>query len=104
MACDPEWQSGPRCIEVPFFVAPGNGEHAWQCLDYTCGVTVAFTGMEARMEVIIERCCGLDVHQETVVACVLIGAAGQRPRKEVRTFRTMTRDLEALRDWLQSLG
>jgi hypothetical protein len=28
VACDPEWQSGPRCIEVPFFVAPGNGEHA----------------------------------------------------------------------------
>jgi len=56
------------------------------------------------MEVIIERCCGLDVHQETVVACVLIGAPGERPRKEVRTFRTMTRDLEALRDWLQELG
>ena len=104
MACDPDKQSGPRYIEVPFFVAPGNGEHAWQCLDYTCGVTVAFTWMEARMEAIIERCCGLDVHQETVVACVLIGAAGQRPRKEVRTFRTMTRDLEALREWLQDLG
>ncbi len=56
------------------------------------------------MEVIIERCCGLDVHQETVVACVLIGARGERPRKEIRTFRTMTRDLEALRGWLQELG
>jgi transposase len=56
------------------------------------------------MEIIIERCCGLDVHQETVVACVLIGAPGERPRKEIRTFRTMTRDLEALRDWLQELG
>ena len=60
--------------------------------------------MEAKMQVLIERCCGLDVHQETVVACVLIGAAGERPRKEIRTFRTMTRDLEALRDWLQELG
>jgi transposase len=56
------------------------------------------------MEVIIERCCGLDVHQETVVACVLIGAPGERPRKEIRTFRTMTRDLEALRDWLLEAG
>jgi transposase len=56
------------------------------------------------MQAIIERCCGLDVHQETVVACVLIGAPGERPRKEIRTFRTMTRDLEALRDWLQELG
>ena len=52
------------------------------------------------MRVIIERCCGLDVHQETVVACLLIGAPGDRPTKEVRTFRTVTRDLEALRDWL----
>ena len=104
MADDPDWESGPRCTEVSFFVAPGNGEHAWQCLDCTCGVTVAFTWVEARMEVIIERCCGLDVHQETVVACVLIGAPGERPRKEIRTFRTMTRDLEALRDWLQELG
>ena len=56
------------------------------------------------MEVIIERCCGLDVHQDTVVACVLIGALGERPRKEIRTFRTMTRDLEALRTGCKSLG
>ena len=55
------------------------------------------------MQVIIERCAGFDVHQETVVACVLIGAPGAWPRKQVRTFRTMTRDLEALRNWLQEL-
>ena len=36
--------------------------------------------------------------------CVLIGAPGERPSKEIRTFRTMTRDLEALRDWAQELG
>jgi transposase len=56
------------------------------------------------MRVIIERCCGLDVHQETVVACLLIGAPGDRQTKEVRTFRTVTRDLEALRDWLAAAG
>ena len=56
------------------------------------------------MRVMIERVAGLDVHQETVVACVLIGKPGERPTKEVRTFRTMTRDLEALREWLLSLG
>src|ERR1044071_5636592 len=76
VAFDPGKQSGPRCMEVLFFVAPGNGEHLWQCLELTCGVTVAFRGREARMHAIIERCCGLDVHQETVVACLLIGAAG----------------------------
>ena len=56
------------------------------------------------MRVMIERVAGLDVHQETVVACVLIGKPAERPAKEVRTFRTMTRDLEALREWLLSLG
>jgi len=56
------------------------------------------------MQAIIERCCGLDVHQETVVACVLVGAPGAQPKKEVRTFRTLTRDLEALRDWLLEAG
>ena len=54
------------------------------------------------MQAIIERCCGLDVHQGTVVACLLIGASGAQPTKEVRTFRTVTRDLEALRDWLRA--
>jgi transposase len=56
------------------------------------------------MEAIIERCAGLDVHQATVVACVLIGKAGCKPRKEIRTFSTLTRDLEGLRDWLQAMG
>ena len=56
------------------------------------------------MQAIIERCCGLDVHQETVVACLLVGAPGAQPKKEVRTFRTMMRDLEALRDWLLEAG
>ncbi len=56
------------------------------------------------MEAIIERCAGLDVHQASVVACVLCGPANQRPRKEVRTFGTMTCDLLELRDWLLSHG
>src|ERR1700723_3679697 len=60
--------------------------------------------MEAKMQGMIERCAGFDVHQETAVACVLIGAPAEGRRKEVRTFRTMTRDLEALRNWLQELG
>jgi hypothetical protein len=56
------------------------------------------------MQVMIERCCGLDVHQKTLVACVLSGAPGLNPTKEVRTFRTMTRELEALRAWLKAMG
>jgi transposase len=56
------------------------------------------------MEAIIERCCGLDVHQAVVVACLLVGRADQRPRKQIRTFGTTTRDLETLRDWLKAEG
>jgi transposase len=56
------------------------------------------------MEAIIERCCGLDVHQETVVACLLVGAPSERARKEVKTFGTMKADLERMAQWLKSAG
>src|SRR5262249_16540262 len=56
------------------------------------------------MEAIVERCCGLDVHQATVVACLLVGEGTERPRKEVRTYGTMSRDLVRLREWLLSEG
>ena len=56
------------------------------------------------MEAIIERAAGLDVHQGSVVACVILGAAGRRIRKEVRTFGTMRQDLAALRGWLLEAG
>jgi transposase len=53
------------------------------------------------MEVVYSQCCGLDVHKETVVACVLI-REGKEVQKEVRTFRTMTSDLLVLHDWLMA--
>lgn len=56
------------------------------------------------MDAILERCCGLDVHQASVVACTLIGDAHQRPRKEVRTFRTVTKELIEMREWLRAGG
>ena len=56
------------------------------------------------MEVTYERCCGLDVHKETVVACVFVPGAGKQPHKEIRTFNTMTADLLALADWLTAQG
>lgn len=56
------------------------------------------------MEAIVERCCGLDVHQARVVACLLVGAPDQKPRKEVRSFGTMTDDLLRLKQWLQAAG
>ena len=53
------------------------------------------------MEVIYKRCCGLDVHKETVVACLLI-REGDKVVKEVQTFLTMTVDLVVLHDWLKA--
>jgi transposase len=55
------------------------------------------------MHTVVERCCGLDIHQASVVACILI-QEGRTVRKEIRTFSTMTRDLETLRDWLVAQG
>ena len=56
------------------------------------------------METIVQRCCGLDVHQATVVACLLAGPADSRPRKTIRTFGTTTSELEELRGWLLGEG
>ena len=56
------------------------------------------------MERMIERCAGLDVHQASVVACVLIHETGKRATKQIRSFGTMTADLQALRDWLKAHG
>src|SRR5437867_6266012 len=56
------------------------------------------------MEPIVERACGLDVHQATVVACLLVGQAHEKPKKEVRTFGTFAQELMRLHDWLQSEG
>jgi transposase len=56
------------------------------------------------MDVVYERCCGLDVHKRTVVACVVVPGTGRQVRKEVRTFGTMTDSLLALADWLAEHG
>lgn len=47
------------------------------------------------MQVIYSRCCGLDVHARTVVACLCVDG-----HKQTRTFSTMTDDLLLLSDWL----
>jgi transposase len=52
------------------------------------------------MEVVHARCGGLDVHKQSVVACVLKSGEGGLVERAVRTFGTMTDDLERLADWL----
>ena len=60
-------------------------------------------GREADVDVLVERCAGLDVHRDTVVATVRVPATVKgRPRREqsTRTFATTTAGITALGDWL----
>src|SRR5437660_4547152 len=52
-----------------------------------------------RMQVMPQRCAGVDVHLRFLVVCLSIVEGGQR-RKEIRSFRNETADLLALRAWL----
>ena len=56
------------------------------------------------MEVVHERCCGLDVHKRTVVACVLRPGEGGVVTPEPETFSTMLGELERLAGWLAERG
>jgi transposase len=51
------------------------------------------------METLHERCAALDVHKDTVVACVRI-ATGRSAQRELKTFATTTSGLLELHDWL----
>jgi len=56
------------------------------------------------MHIVYERCCGLDVHKKSIMACLLTPDERGRTRQEVRRFGTMTRDLLELSDWLTGNG
>ena len=51
------------------------------------------------MEVLHERCCGLDVHKKSITACLLTPKG-----KEIKTYGTMTDDLLEMADWLVAEG
>lgn len=55
------------------------------------------------MEEILDRCCGLDVHRDSITACTMIGNGSQK-RKQIRTFSTFTDNIQELANWLKSLG
>lgn len=56
------------------------------------------------MQVVYERCAGLDVHKKSVVACRIIPDGQGDWQMEIRTFKTMTSDLLELADWLATAG
>jgi len=55
------------------------------------------------MQDLLACCGGLDIHKESIVACVLKGPveAGLKPEREIREFGTHLKELLRLRDWLQ---
>ncbi len=54
------------------------------------------------MDTLVERCAGLDVHKDTVVACIRYPGPDGGRAVELHEFGTTTRDLLALRDWLEA--
>lgn len=56
------------------------------------------------MEVILRSCAGLDVHKDSVEACVRRTSAGGKVEHEVRHWGTTTRELVEMADWLSSMG
>lgn len=56
------------------------------------------------MDVVYQHCCGLDIHKKLVVACLITPGPHGKPRKEIRSFGTMTGDLLELSDWLGAAG
>lgn len=54
------------------------------------------------MEVVYPRCCGLDIHKNTIAACVLL-ANGSKKQRHLQRFGTVTSELRKLAQWLQEM-
>lgn len=55
------------------------------------------------MEVLVDRCAGVDVHKKSVTVCVMT-TEGRKIVKTLHTFSTFHRDLVAMREWLLTMG
>jgi transposase len=53
------------------------------------------------MQVVYQRCAGLDVHKKDVYGCVCVFDEKGKRHREIRRFGTVTRDLLELADWLK---
>lgn len=56
--------------------------------------------MDTSLAVVLPTCCGIDVHKNTLTACLLTTGASGKPVQDVRTFRTTTAQLQELARWL----
>ena len=53
------------------------------------------------MEAILETCCGLDVHRDNIVACLMKGNLDNKPTSEIRTFPALQHGLKDLKEWIE---
>lgn len=54
------------------------------------------------MNDLLERCCGLDVHKDIIVACILSGPVGKPAKCEIREFSTLIPGMQDLKAWIVS--
>src|SRR5215204_786122 len=93
---------GPWRPEAPRIVAPARAVRRAHAVNAgRPAPPVGPRGRSRTMEVVYERCCGLDIHKKRIVACVIVPGPDGAPTKTIRTFGTMTADLLALADWLR---
>jgi len=52
------------------------------------------------MKDLLECAMGLDIHRDTIVACLLKGELDAKPEMEIRSFGTMIPEMQKLRAWL----
>jgi hypothetical protein len=74
---EPADEFDPGCVQEQRTVAFLREEHARETLALCILVS---TAEEARMEVLYERCCGIDVHKSSIAACILL-ERGHKPQK-----------------------
>ncbi len=80
-----------RIPRVPPIVATKHVyKNSFPCGYMTYNLTI--TGVIFGMEAILERCVGLDLHQETLVSFVPYGNLDYKPKQEIRDFSATTRD------------
>lgn len=56
------------------------------------------------MEIVHQVCAGVDVHKERIAVCVRVVGGDGKANRQVRTFGTMTHQIEELRVWLEGFG
>ena len=56
------------------------------------------------MNDILECCMGLDIHRDTIVACLLTGPVDTKAESEIRTFGTLIPEMQKLRAWIEETG